>query len=179
MKKELKLTDILVTIVIAIAFGIVYILWGTVYYAVQPFIAGTFAYFIIRKPGVALLAEIAAASGEFLLGSPWGLTVLLSGVVQGLFAELVFMAFRYKRFDLKVAALAASASCVGSLLVDALNGQIAELAPWNLALYLLARFAGSIFFAGVLAYYLAEVLEDTGVTNLVRPLSTEDFTDMD
>jgi energy-coupling factor transport system substrate-specific component len=31
----------------------------------------------------------------------------------------------------------------------------------------------------VLAYYLAEVLEDTGVTNLVRPLSTEDFTDMD
>jgi len=182
----------LVTIVIAIAFGIVYILWGTVYYAVQPlglhldqllygmwFIAGTVAYFIIRKPGVALLAEIAAASGEFLLGSPWGLTVLLSGVVQGLFAELVFMAFRYKRFDLKVAALAASASCVGSLLVDALNGQIAELAPWNLALYLLARFAGSIFFAGVLAYYLAEVLEDTGVTNLVRPLSTEDFTDMD
>ena len=170
MKKELKLTDILVTIVIAIAFGIVYILWGTVYYAVQPlglhldqllygmwFIAGTVAYFIIRKPGVALLAEIAAASGEFLLGSPWGLTVLLSGVVQGLFAELVFMAFRYKRFDLKVAALAASASCVGSLLVDALNGQIAELAPWNLALYLLARFAGSIFFAGVLAYYLAEV----------------------
>ena len=134
MKKELKLTDILVTIVIAIAFGIVYILWGTVYYAVQPlglhldqllygmwFIAGTVAYFIIRKPGVALLAEIAAASGEFLLGSPWGLTVLLSGVVQGLFAELVFMAFRYKRFDLKVAALAASASCVGSLLVDALN----------------------------------------------------------
>ena len=192
MKKELKLTDILVTIVIAIAFGIVYILWGTVYYAVQPlglhldqllygmwFIAGTVAYFIIRKPGVALLAEIAAASGEFLLGSPWGLTVLLSGVVQGLFAELVFMAFRYKRFDLKVAALAASATCVGSLLVDALNGQIAELAPWNLALYLLARFAGSIFFAGVLAYYLAEVLEDTGVTNLVRPLSTEDFTDMD
>ena len=64
MKKELKLTDILVTIVIAIAFGIVYILWGTVYYAVQPlglhldqllygmwFIAGTVAYFIIRKAG--------------------------------------------------------------------------------------------------------------------------------
>ena len=45
------------------------------------------------------------------------------------------LAFRYKRFDLKVAALAASASCVGSLVVDALNGQIAELAAWNLALY--------------------------------------------
>lgn len=43
------------------------------------FIAGTVAYFIIRKPGVALLAEIAAASGEFLWVRLGGLTVLLSG----------------------------------------------------------------------------------------------------
>ena len=36
MKKGLKLTDILVTIVIAVAFGIVYILWGSIYYSVKP-----------------------------------------------------------------------------------------------------------------------------------------------
>lgn len=109
----LKLTDILVTIVISIAFGIVYIAWGSLYYVVKPiglhidqllygmwFIAATVAYLVIRKPGVALLAEIAAASGEFILGSPWGLTVLLYGVVQGLFAEIVFMLFRYKNIIL-------------------------------------------------------------------------------
>jgi Predicted membrane protein len=34
--KGLKLTDILVTIVISIVFGIVYKLWGPLYYAVKP-----------------------------------------------------------------------------------------------------------------------------------------------
>jgi energy-coupling factor transport system substrate-specific component len=192
MTKGLKLTDILVTIVIAIAFGIVYILWGSVFYAVKPlglhvdqliygmwFIAGPVAYLIIRKPGVALLAEIAAASGEFLLGSPWGLSVLLYGVVQGLFAELVFMAFRYKRFNMSTAVLAAIASCIGSVIMDFAYGEIGALAPWNLTLFMIARFAGSIVFAGVFAYYLVKVLEATGVTNLVRPASSKDYAALD
>src|SRR5690625_4404565 len=106
MKKkryQLKLADILVTTVIALVFGVIYKLWGPLYYAVKPlglhleqliygmwFIAATVAYLLIRKPGVGLLAEVAAASGEFIMGSEWGLAVLFSGVVQGLAAELVF-----------------------------------------------------------------------------------------
>lgn len=191
MKKGLKLTDILVTIVISIACGIVYILWGSVYYAVKPlglhldqliyglwFIAGPLAFLIIRKPGVALLAEIAAASGEFFLGSPWGLTVLIYGVVQGLFAELVFMAFRYKKFHMSVAVLAAIASCFGAVVMDFAYGEIGALSLWNLLLFLIARFIGSVLFAGVFTFYLVKVLEATGVTNLVRPLSNKDFTEL-
>jgi energy-coupling factor transport system substrate-specific component len=192
MTKGLKLSDILVTVVIAIAFGIVYILWGPLYYALKPlglhldqlvygmwFIAGPVAYLIIRKPGVAFLAEVAAASGEFLLGSPWGLSVLLYGAVQGLFAELVFMLFRYKKFNMQIAVLAAISSCAGSLLMDAAYGEIGALAAWNLTLLLAARFIGSIFFAGILAYSLVKVLEATGVTNLVRPSSRADYAALD
>ncbi|THE10870.1 thiamine ABC transporter permease [Bacillus timonensis] len=192
MKKALKLTDILVTIVIAIAFGIVYIVWGSLYYVVKPmglhvdqllygmwFIAATVAYLVIRKPGVALLAEIAAASGEFILGSPWGLTVLLYGVVQGLFAEMVFMLSRYKQTNLTVIVVAALASCAGSVLMDFAYGEIGHLAAWNLMLFLIARFVGSILFAGVFAYYLVMALEKTGVTKLVRPLSSRDFDALD
>ena len=97
--KKLRLSDILVTIVIAIVFGAVYKLWSPVYYAVKPFglqldqlvygmyfIASTVAYLIVRKPGVALIAEVGAASAEFVTGSEWGLTVLMSGILQGLFA---------------------------------------------------------------------------------------------
>lgn len=188
----LKLTDILVTIVISIAFGIVYIAWGSLYYVVKPiglhidqllygmwFIAATVAYLVIRKPGVALLAEIAAASGEFILGSPWGLTVLLYGVVQGLFAEIVFMLFRYKKYNFAVILLAASASCLGSIIMDIAYGEIGDLAVWNLALLVVARFIGSILFAGIFAFYLVKVLEMTGVTNLVRPLSKSDFDSLD
>ncbi len=191
-KKGLKLTDILVTIVISIAFGIVYILWGPLYYTLTPlglhldqlvygmwFIAGPAAYLIIRKPGVALLAEIAAASGEFLLGSPWGLSVLLYGVVQGLFAELVFMSVRYKKFNLPIAIIAAIASCIGSMIMDIAFGEITSLAIWNLSLLTIARLIGSIFFAGIVAYYLVKVLEATGVTNLVRPASNKEYAALD
>jgi energy-coupling factor transport system permease protein len=191
MQKGLKLTDILVTIVVSIVFGIVYKLWGPVYYAVKPFglhfdqliygmwfIAATVAYLIIRKPGVALLAEIAASSGEFIMGSEWGLEVLLYGVVQGLFAELVFAAFRYKRFDVGVVSLAAAASTIGSLFMDFYKGYIEDLALWNLMLFVGARIVGAVIIAGVFAHYLVKALEATGVTNLVRPASQKDYEDL-
>lgn len=188
MQKGLKLADILTTVVISIVFGIVYKLWGPFYYFVKPFglhidqliygmwfIAATVAFLIIRKPGVALLAEIAASSGEFIMGSEWGLEVLLSGVVQGLFAEVAFAAFRYKRFDVFVVSLAAIGSTIGSLIMDFYKGYIEALAPWNLALFLLARFVGAVLISGVFASSLVKALEATGVTQLVRSASKEDF----
>lgn len=186
--KGLKLTDVLVTIVISIVFGIVYKLWGPLYYAVQPiglhidqliygmwFIAATVAYLIIRKPGVALLAETAAASAEFIAGSEWGLETLLFGLVQGLFAEIVFAIFRYKKFHIGVVVLAAAASALGSLIMDFYKGYIDDLVFWNLLLYIGARFVGAIIIAGVFAHYLVKSLEATGVTNLVRPASQKDY----
>ncbi|MBH8603269.1 ECF transporter S component [Thermoactinomyces sp. CICC 10522] len=188
MKKGLKLTDILVTIVISIVFGIIYKVWGPLYYAIKPlglhldqfiygmwFIAANVAYLIIRKPGVALLAEIAASSGEFIMGSEWGLEVLLYGGVQGLFAELVFAAFRYKRFGLIVLSLAAAAAAVGSLIMDQYKGYIGDLALWNLVLYIVVRLIGAIVISGVFGHYLVKALEATGVTNLVRPASQKDY----
>ncbi len=192
MNKGLKLTDILVTIVIAIVFGIVYKLWGPLYYFVKPFglhvdqliygmwfMAATVAFLIIRKAGVAFLAEVAAASGEFLVGSEWGLEVLLYGIIQGLFAELVFMAFRYKRFDVTVVSLAAVGSAIGSIIMDFYKGYIEDLALWNLSLFLGFRIIGSILIAGVSAYLLVKALEKTGVTSLVRPAAQEDYDALD
>lgn len=186
--KRLKLVDILVTVVIAVVFGIVYKLWAPLYYAVKPFgfqadqliygmwfIAAIVAFLIIRKPGVALIAEMAAASAEFVTGSEWGLTVLVSGIVQGLFAELVFAAFRYRRYTLGVAGLAAFASGVGSLIMDLYYGYIDDLAAWNLTVMLVARSISAVLIAGIFGYYLVKALELTGVTNLVRPASEEDY----
>jgi energy-coupling factor transport system permease protein len=192
MSKGLRLTDILITIVIAIAFGIIYKIWGPLYYAIKPFglhldqfiygmwfIAATVAFLIIRKPGVALLAEIAASSGEFLMGSEFGIEVLLYGVIQGLFAELVLMAFRYRRFDILAVSLAGIGSCIGSLIMDFYKGYVGDLEAWNLALYIGLRFAGSILFTGFLAFGIVRALEATGVTKLVRPASKEDYDSLD
>lgn len=188
MSKGLKLTDILVTVVISIAFGIVYKLWGPLYYALKPlglhldqfiygmwFIAAIVAFLIIRKPGVALLAEVAASSGEFLMGSEWGLEVLLYGFIQGLFAELVLMTFGYKRSGVIVVSLASIAACGGSLIMDFYKGYIEDLAAWNLTLLIVMRVAGSILFSGLLAQVIVKAHERTGVTNVLRPASKEDF----
>lgn len=186
--RSLRLVDILVTFVIAIVFGVIYKLWAPLYEALSMFglqldqliygmwfIAATVAFLIIRKPGVALIAEIGAASAEFMTGSEWGLSVLISGIIQGLLAELIFAAFRYRNYSVTVASLAGVASAAGSLIVDWYNGYLDSLALWNLSLLIGARTIGSIVIAGIFAYYLVKALELTGVTSLVRPASKSDY----
>jgi energy-coupling factor transport system permease protein len=189
---KLRLTDILVTVVLSIGFGVIYKIWGPLYNMIKPFglhadqliygmwfMAATVAFLIIRKPGVALLAEIAASSGEFLMGSEWGLEVLLFGVVQGLFAEAVFFVTRYKRTSLIIISLAAVMAAFGSILMDMYKGYIGDLATWNLLLFLGARLLGSVLIAGMGAFYLVKALEQTGVTSLVRPTEKEDYEALD
>jgi energy-coupling factor transport system substrate-specific component len=190
--KGLKLADILTTIVIAVVFGIIYKVWGPLYDFVKVFgfhldqliygmwfIAASVAYLLIRKPGVALLAEIAASSGELIMGSEWGLEVLIYGVIQGLLAEVVFAAFRYKRFDVLVVSLGAIAATIGSLAMDFYKGYIGALAPWNMALFLIARFVGAVVISGFFAVSLVKALEKTGVTQMLRPASKDDYDALD
>ncbi|WP_202078476.1 ECF transporter S component [Caldalkalibacillus salinus] len=192
MKKRLTLTDILVTIVISVVFAIIYKLWGPVSDLVSPlglhfdeliygmwFIAATVAFLIIRKPGVALLAETAAASGEYIVGSQYGLEVLLYGVLQGLGAEIIFALFLYRSFSIFTASLAALGATAGSFVMDVLRGYITDLEPWNLVLLVTARSVGAIVIAGVFAYYLVKAIEKTGVTDSLRPVSSQDYKALD
>jgi len=124
--------DILVTAIIGVTFGVVFAAWNQVYAAlewVQPpvlkdAIYGTWlvpailAPLIIRKPGAALFAEMAAASISVLLGSQWGPDALLSGFAQGAAAELVFAFTGYRRWSLPVLATAAVAAALGAWVHD-------------------------------------------------------------
>lgn len=186
--KGLKLTDILITIVIAAVFGVIYRVWGPMYDVLKPFglhaeqlsygmwfMAATFAFLVIRKPGVALLAEVAAATIEALFGGSWGVSTLVYGLLQGLGAELVFALFLYRRANVGVTILASFASAALSLLVDNYYGYIDQLTFWNYCLFIGLRLLGSALIAGVFAYYLAGALARTGVLSLVRPVSKKDY----
>ncbi|UOQ42620.1 ECF transporter S component [Halobacillus salinarum] len=192
MTRGLKLTDILITIVISLIFGIIYKVWGPLYGIVSAaglqleqliygmwFIAAPVAYLLIRKPGVALLAEVAAAHGEFIFGGEWGVATLIFGLGQGLAAEVVFAAFRYRRYDLIIVSLAAAASALVSIFIDYYYSFLGELAVWNLFILIVARIAGSIGIAGVFSYYLVASLEKTGVASLVRPAGELDYESLD
>ena len=186
--RGLKLTDILVTIVIAVVFGIVYKIWGPMYDVFKPlglhaeqlsygmwFLAGTFAFLVIRKPGAAVLAEVAAASVSALLGSEWGISTLWYGLLQGLGAEIVFAVFLYRNFSVWVTSLAAIGAAAGSLVLDFGYGYIDRLTAWNYTLFIGLRLIGSIVIAGILAYSLSKALELTGVTKGLRPASKQAY----
>ena len=81
-------------------------------------IAGPLGGLIVRRPGAALAAELIAASVSFLLASQWSIDALLSGAVQGMGAELVFLATRYRRAGVVVALLAGALSGVGMAVHD-------------------------------------------------------------
>ena len=185
--RGLKFSHILVTVMVALVFGVIFKLWDSVYGIVKPlfpqagqltygmwFMAGPFAYLLIRKPGVALLASLAAASISALLSSEWGLQTIVYGFFQGLAAELVFTAVRYRKASLLVAGIAGIMSAAASFLIDLVYGY-ANYETWVLILKYGLRVGSAFLFAGIFAYFLVRALEATGVTSLLRPVSKEDY----
>ncbi|TVX93139.1 ECF transporter S component [Paenibacillus agilis] len=185
--KGLKFSDVLITVVIALVFGVLFKVWDTVYSASKLlfpqsgqltyglwFMAGPFAYLLLRKPGVAFVASSAAAIISMLLGSTWAFETVVYGVVQGLAAELVFLLVRYRKHSLVVAGVAGMMSAVGSFCVDLYFGY-AGYETWVLVLKYGLRFFSAFVFCGVFAYLLIRALEATGVTKSIRPLSQSDY----
>ncbi len=123
--------DIVVAAVIGVVFGVIFAAWNGLYaglgWVPVPFadvvygmwlVPAILAPLVIRKPGAALFAEMAAAGLSFVLGSQWGPDALLSGFVQGATAELVFAFTGYRRWSLPVLATAAVASALGAWIHD-------------------------------------------------------------
>ena len=122
--------DIVVVAVIAVAFGVFFWAFGFVWSALAPLgplqnilygawlLPAIVAPLIVRKPGAALFAEVVAAGLSALLGSQWSIDTLVSGVLQGGAAELVFLAFRYRNWSLPVVALASLAAMAAAFVHD-------------------------------------------------------------
>jgi energy-coupling factor transport system substrate-specific component len=111
--------DIVVVAVIGVVFGLLNSPFGLVYQSFQaafgPIGANLFgvfnisqclAMFIVRKPGAALGNAVINGLVQMLSGNPAGAITLGWGVTQGLGAEIIFWAVRYRHFDWKVMFLA-------------------------------------------------------------------------
>ena len=136
------------------SFEIIYGVW---------FMAATLAAYIIRKPGVALLTEVLASAIELLMGNSGGLTVVLTGVIQGAGAELVFALFRYKKWDLFSMSLAGMMSAVFIFVYELFYLNYIALAPTLLIAQLAVRFISAIVFSGVICKLAGDGLAKTGV----------------
>ena len=150
----------------AFGFELIYGVW---------FMAATLAAYIIRKPGVALVTEILASVVELLMGNSGGLTVVLTGFIQGLGAEVIFACFRYKKWNLLSMSLASMLSALFIfcyelyylsyylLAPSMLYLSYYLLAPSMLAAQLAVRFVSSIVFSGIICKLAGDALAKTGV----------------
>ncbi|MHA7268612.1 ECF transporter S component [Arthrobacter sp. HLT1-20] len=176
-KSTWRVVDIVVVSVLGVAIGVIFWLWSAGYGLISAFtvafppigalygggwlIAGVLGGLVIRKPGAALYCELIAASVEGLLGTHFGFTVLLSGLVQGLGAELGFALFRYRKFSLIVALLAGALAGLAMGINDSLVWNVAWAMEWKLVYVVLAMISGAII-AGLVSWLAVRGLARTG-----------------
>lgn len=173
-----RTVDIVVAAVIAVAFSVVFWAWNLLWVATGPAFAalpplqgfmygiwllpGVLGMLVIRKPGAAVFTEfVAAAVSALLLGTPWGLTVVWYGLLQGLAPELVFAATRYRRFTLPVALVAGAAAGLVAAVLDRFYFYPTWTTGWT-ALYVVLVSASAALIAGVGAWLLVRALAPTG-----------------
>jgi energy-coupling factor transport system substrate-specific component len=173
-----RTVDLVVAAVLGIAFGVVFWAWNLLWAVLDPafkafppaeafiygvwLLPGVLAMLVVRKPGAAVFAMVLAATVSALLGSQWGTQVIWYGVLEGLAPELVFLAFRYRRFDLPVALAAAAAAGLMAFALDWFFYYRDWSAGWIVA-YGLILVASSVVIAGLGSWWLVRRLARTGV----------------
>jgi energy-coupling factor transport system substrate-specific component len=122
--------DIVVVAVIAVAFGVFFWAFGIAWSPLEALgpaknllyagwlLPAIVAPLVVRKAGAAFFAEVVAAGVSMLIGSQWSVDTLVSGVVQGAAAELVFALFRYRNWSLPVLAAASLAAMAAAFVHD-------------------------------------------------------------
>jgi energy-coupling factor transport system substrate-specific component len=173
-----RVVDIVVAAVVAVACGVIFFGWNLASdWVTDPLsallpglqglgygvwlIGGLLTAVIVRKPGAALFGEVVAASVSALLGAQWGLLTLESGLVQGLAAELIFLAFLYRVWRLPVVMLAGAASGLAMAVNDLVLWYAGADALFA-TVYVISCVVSGAVVAGLLSWLLARGLARTG-----------------
>ncbi|WP_338063610.1 ECF transporter S component [Rathayibacter iranicus] len=172
-----RVVDIVVASVVAVASGIVFWAWGLatnvlgVTFAFLPglggllgggwLFAGVLGGLIIRKPGAALYTELVAAAVSALIGTQWGFTVLISGLVQGLGAEIVLALFLYRSGRPLVAMLAGAGAGLALAINDLLSFYAANDSLFK-AVYVVSSIVSGVLLAGLLSWFAVRGLAASG-----------------
>jgi energy-coupling factor transport system substrate-specific component len=180
-----RTVDLLTVAFLGAAFGIAYWGWGIAYEApakalglafpplqgitAAPWlIAGVVGGLVIRRPGAALLCEVIAALVSMLPGTQWGATVLVSGILQGLGAEIAFAILGYAAFGAGAAALAGALAAP----LEAVYEWYAYWTDWamgyKVAYLLIFTVAGAVI-AGLGGWLLTRALARAGALGALPP----------
>ncbi len=172
--------DIVMVAIIGVIFSILYWAYNQLFAFLWPFVSaspitvqvfvgfwfigGIVAGYIIQKPGAAFLGEVIAALVSMLLGSIWGVWVIVSGLVQGAATEGVFAAYRYKKFNYLCVCLAGIFTALVSFFFpEAITeGYLQYRVPIIIGM-LVVRMASGAVLGGVLGKSISDAVANTGI----------------
>ncbi|WP_307812106.1 ECF transporter S component [Lacisediminihabitans changchengi] len=173
-----RVVDIVVASVIGVASGVIFWAWGLAWTPLSGILAfapglsgllaggwlfaGVLGGIVIRKPGAALYTEIIAAVVSMLVGTQWGFSTLIWGIIEGLGAELVLAAFFYANWRLWVALLAGAGAGVAVGILDTTFTDYAALDFGFKAVYFVSAVISGVVIAGLLSWLAARGLARSG-----------------
>ncbi|MCE7792568.1 ECF transporter S component [Salipaludibacillus sp. CUR1] len=182
MMKQWKLKEIVLMSIFGVVFAVIYLLFyffgqglrnfltpfGLAPFGYEVifgiwFIVSIIAAYVIRKPGAAFWSELIAGTVQVLIGSPAGPRLIISAAIQGLGAEVVFAATRYRNFSLYVLVLAGMSAAVFSYAWGWFQSGLAALTPGLIAATFAVRVLSGALLAGLLGKYISDQLAQTGV----------------
>jgi energy-coupling factor transport system substrate-specific component len=169
--------DAVLVAVLAVVFAFLYIQWTPIWIAAAGLgsqigqeavfgfwlIAGVLASYITRRPGAALIGEFLAAMAEVLFGAAAGTPLLISGIMEGLGAEIVFGARRWRDYSLKTVMLAGAVAMLVALPWNWFRLGYFELNPGFLVVLLIVRLLSGAIISGLLSKVIGDALARTGV----------------
>ena len=173
-----RVVDIIVASVIGVASGVIFWAWGIAWSPLSGLLAftpglegllaggwlfaGVLGGLVIRKPGAALYTEVIAAVVSMLIGTQWGFSTLIWGVVEGLGAEIIFAIFLYTNWRLGVALLAGAGAGAAVGLLDTTFTSYAALDFGYKAVYFVSAVVSGVVLAGLVSWLAVRGLARTG-----------------
>lgn len=173
-----RVVDIVIAAVLGVAAGVIFFVWGLAWTPLSSLLvviaplsglmaggwlfAGVIGGLVVRKPGAAIFTELVAATVEMVIGSQFGFSNLIWGLVEGAGAEVVFLLLLYRRFDFGVAV---AAGAVSGLFCGFMDTTFTHMAAWSMtwkALYGACAVMSGIVLAGILPSIVVRALARTG-----------------
>lgn len=178
MGKTLKLKEIVVIAMISALLSVIFTMLDSIYQPLTAmlgqlggdliggiyFLSALIPIFIVRKPGTALMGSLFTGVMNLLLGSPYGIHIIVASTLQGIGVEAVIAIGKYKKYSFVNMALAATLATILVTMRDyfifgfGLNADI-------IYLRIAARIVSAMILGGVFSVILGNTLKATGVLN--------------
>ncbi|MEY5018037.1 MAG: hypothetical protein RL431_1086, partial [Actinomycetota bacterium] len=174
-----RTVDYIVTSVIAVLGGALFVLWGQAYVPLSAglmlvlpgsealldggwLFPGILVAMIVRKPGAAFAGEMIASVVSVAIGNAWGGAALLLGFAQGLALEAGFAVRRYRSFGGVTIVVAGLLGGITQGVLEVLNWYAGATAAFT-GVYVASAAVSGVVLAGGFSVIVLRSVKSTGV----------------